>query len=71
MAHVAEIFAVDASLTGRMAEMREWLDGHRFEPTSFRYMQRDGGILILVEFNNQNEASAFIARFGGRTAIPA
>jgi hypothetical protein len=53
-------------LSGTMAEMRMWLDEHRFEPSSF--CCRDGGaeILVRVDFKVTIEAHAFADRFRGR-----
>ena len=53
------------ALTARMTAMREWLDHHRFEPTTFRYTFTEPGILFRVDFSVEAAAVAFAREFGG------
>jgi hypothetical protein len=56
----------DADFSNQMAEMREWLDRHRYEPVKFVYNQIDGALVISVQFPNAGEAEAFATRFDGQ-----
>ena len=56
----------DADFSNQMAEMREWLDRHRYEPVKFTYNQSDSGLVISVEFPDPVEAEAFATRFDGQ-----
>ena len=56
----------DADFSDQMAEMREWLDRHRYDPVKFVYNQNDSGLVISVEFPDPVEAKAFAARFDGQ-----
>lgn len=61
----AEIRVSDKDLASRLAEMRAWLDEKRFEPSTFRYLQREAELLIRVSFKVGDEARAFALKFGG------
>jgi hypothetical protein len=52
-------------LTGRLTDMRAWLDMHRYEPSTFTYFFLDPGLRIRVTFKIDGEAEAFAQRFGG------
>jgi hypothetical protein len=52
-----------ASFSAAMANMREWLDRNRSEPTKFRYDQGDEAIIVSAEFPNEEEGEAFAGRF--------
>ncbi len=52
-------------LSREMAEMRVWLDRHRFEPSKFTCRDIGERFLVRVEFKVSQEAYAFAARFGG------
>jgi hypothetical protein len=56
----------DADFSNQMAEMRQWLDRHRYEPVKFVYNQTDGGLVISVGFAQAGEAEAFATHFDGR-----
>ena len=52
-----------ADLATEMAEMREWLDQHKYEPAKFM-CDRCGDLLVIrTEFDNDTEADAFEQRF--------
>jgi hypothetical protein len=55
----------DDDLVGRLTDMRVWLDGNRFEPSSFTYFDLDPGMRIRVLFKIDAEAEAFAYQFGG------
>jgi hypothetical protein len=61
-----EIRFLAGQFVERMNDMRIWLDGHRFEPTVFRYDHVDGAVAIHVEFAVEAEAAAFASEFGGK-----
>lgn len=61
-----EIRASRRELSGRMAQMRLWLDQHRFEPSTFNCREVEDDILIRVDFKVAGEAEAFAAQFEGR-----
>jgi hypothetical protein len=48
-----------------MAEIREWLDHHRFEPDVFQHRMAADHVLIRIDFKNGSEAVAFSEAFGG------
>jgi hypothetical protein len=52
-----------ADLATEMAEMREWLDQHNYEPAKFTCDRYGDLVVICVEFNNDAEADAFERRF--------
>jgi hypothetical protein len=53
-------------LSGTMAEMRIWLDRHRFEPAVFSSRGNGADVLVRVGFKASEEAEAFADRFAGR-----
>jgi hypothetical protein len=53
-------------LSAAMAEMRMWLDEHRFEPSAFCCRRDGAGVLVRVDFKVSGEAEAFADRFSGR-----
>ncbi len=55
----------EVGLAARMAEMREWLDRHRYEPDLFQYRMNAEGALLRVDFKRESEAMAFADAFGG------
>jgi hypothetical protein len=59
-----------SELSGTMAEMRLWLDQHRFEPSAFCCRQDGAGVLVSVNFKITTEAEAFAGRFSGRLDNP-
>ena len=64
--HIAEVrIASDDDFGAVLAEMRLWLDGHRFEPSTFTYFDLNPGMNIEVSFKIGDEAEAFARRFGG------
>jgi hypothetical protein len=64
--HTAEVrIAADDDFGARLKDMRFWLDEHRFEFSTFTYLDLDPGIRIQVSFNVADEAQAFAQRFGG------
>ena len=64
--HATEIRVQDGEFIAEMTEMRVWLDGRRFEPSTFRYFHGNGAVIIRVEFKVRDEALAFAEEFGGR-----
>lgn len=60
----------DADLVGRLKDMRIWLDGQRFEPSTFTYFYLEPGMMIRVAFELGDEAEAFAHRFGGSLLAP-
>ena len=53
------------NLGGQLADMRTWLDEHRYEPSTFTYFFLDPGMKIRVTFKIEGEAEAFAQKFGG------
>jgi len=67
MAYVVEVPVAGDNLTERMNSMRTWLDRQRLEPKRFRFSGADvRPIVCRVNFNTENEATAFAHEFGGR-----
>jgi hypothetical protein len=54
-----------ADLSGTMKAMRLWLDDHRCQPHRFTCDQPPGWYVIHADFDDDNEADAFKAQFGG------
>jgi hypothetical protein len=66
MLYVVEIQRERDRLSETMSAIREWLDGHRFEPDAFRCTTDDQSVTCRLEFNIESEASAFAEAFGGQ-----
>ena len=67
MAYVVEVPVAGDDLTERMNTMRTWLDRQRLEPKRFRFSGADVRPTVCrVNFNTENEATAFAHEFGGR-----
>jgi hypothetical protein len=60
---MVRLSAVD--IAERMAEMRLWLDEHRYEPSTFLYNEEGTDVSIRVAFKIDDEATAFSVRFNG------
>ena len=52
-------------LARRLADMRIWLDKHRYEPSTFTYFFLYPGMRIRVAFKLAEEAEAFAQEFRG------
>jgi hypothetical protein len=64
--HTAEVrIAADDDFGARLKDMRLWLDEHRFEPSTFTYLDLNPWIRTQVSSNVADEAQAFAQRFGG------
>jgi len=46
-----------------MADMREWLDQTRSEPSKFKYDQEREAVVVSVEFLDDEQGEAFARRF--------
>jgi hypothetical protein len=68
--HTVEIRVSEADLAARLADMRAWLDGNRFEPSSFTYSHDHAALLIRVTFKIGGEAEAFARQFAGTWRSP-
>jgi hypothetical protein len=56
-----------ADLARAMVVMREWLNLHRCEPTSFDCGTNGAEVALLVGFSTGGAAKGFARRFGGET----
>jgi hypothetical protein len=64
--HIAEVrIAADDDFGALLQNMRLWLDGRGFEPSTFIYHCLNSGMSIEVSFKFGEEAEAFARRFGG------
>jgi hypothetical protein len=61
----AEVQISDDDFGRRLKDMRLWLDGRGFEPSSFTYFYLDPGMMVRVLFKIDDEAAAFAAAFAG------
>ena len=68
--HTVEMDLQPSKLSDTMAEMRLWLDQHRFEPSAFSCREGGAGVLVRVNFKATGEAEAFAGRFSGRIDAP-
>ena len=64
--HNVELRVTPRELTGKMAEMRIWLDAQHFEPSVFSCGEGGRSLRLSVAFKAAGEAEAFARRFGGR-----
>jgi len=64
--HNVELRVSPRELTGKMAEMRVWLDERRFEPAIFSCGEGGKALRVSIAFKAAGEAEAFARRFGGR-----
>jgi hypothetical protein len=56
-----------SDLARAMVMMREWLDLHRCEPTSFDCGTNGAEVALLVGFSTGGAAKGFAKRFGGES----
>ena len=61
-----DIHVRPGELSGKMSEMRSWLDEHRFEPSGFSCHDKSFGLLVSIKFRVAQEARAFAECFDGR-----
>lgn len=66
--HNVELRVSPRELTGKMAEMRIWLDERRFEPAVFSCGEGGKALRVSIAFKAATEAEAFARRFGGRAS---
>jgi hypothetical protein len=66
MLYVVEIRRERDRLSEIMSAIREWLDGHRFEPDAFRCTTDEQSVTCRLEFKIASEASACAEAFGGQ-----
>jgi hypothetical protein len=70
MLYVIEIRREREQLAAIMSQVREWLDGQRFEPDAFRCTTDEESVTCRLEFKIESEAMACAQAFRGRiTAI--
>lgn len=68
MARTIVVVLEEGELVALMAEIRAWLDHHRYEPKSFVYERSVAHKpTFRVEFEHDEEALAFAAAFGAST----
>jgi hypothetical protein len=65
MLYVVEIQRERDRLSETMSAIREWLDGHRFEPDAFRCTTDEQNVTCRLEFKIESEAAACAEAFGG------
>jgi hypothetical protein len=68
MLYVVEIERERADLAKVMSGLREWLDGQRFEPASFRCATTEESATFRLEFKIESEAVACASAFGGQVS---
>jgi hypothetical protein len=64
--YVVEIRRERPSMTMTMSNIREWLDGQRFEPDAFRCTTDTDAVTFRLEFKSETEAKACARTFEGR-----
>jgi len=66
MLYVVEIRRERDRLSEIMSAIREWLDGHRFEPDAFRCTTDEQSVMCRLEFKIESEARACAEAFRGQ-----
>ena len=66
MLYVVEIRREREHLAAIMSDIRQWLDGQRFEPDAFRCVTDEENVTCRVEFKIESEAAACAGAFRGR-----
>lgn len=66
MVATVEIRLVGSDLARAMSDMRVWLDRQRVVPHAFRQSTCPGGLALHIDFNKEDDADGFAARFHGR-----
>jgi hypothetical protein len=66
MLYVVEIRRERDRLSETMSAIREWLDGHRFEPDAFRCTTDEQSVTCRLEFKIESEAHACAETFRGQ-----
>ncbi len=69
--HRVEVRLHREELPDKMAQMRMWLDEHRFEPSIFSCRGFESAMLVRLAFTEAPVAAAFAERFGGEMALAA
>ena len=64
--YVVEIRRERQNMAKIMSDIREWLDGQRFEPDAFRCTTSAESVTFRLEFKVEREAGACADAFGGR-----
>jgi hypothetical protein len=65
--YAEDIHLRPGKLSGKMFEMRLWLDQYCFEPSTFSCHDQSFGLLVSIKFRVAQEARAFAECFDGRT----
>ena len=65
MLYVVEIRRGYDELSTIMGRVREWLDGHRYEPDAFRCSTDEMTVTCRLEFKLESEAIACARAFDG------
>jgi hypothetical protein len=68
MLYVVEIRRERDRLSETMSAIREWLDGHRFEPNAFRCTTDEQTLTCRLEFKIESEALACAEAFVGQVS---
>jgi hypothetical protein len=68
MLYVVEIQREREHLARVMSDIREWLDGQRFEPSVFRCTTHEETATFRLEFKVESEAVACAETFGGEVS---
>jgi hypothetical protein len=68
--HTVEISLKPNELSAAMADMRIWLDEHRFEPSVFCCREDGASVFVSIDFKVIAEAEAFADRFSGQVDGP-
>ena len=66
---IVEMQIAPGELPAQMAAMRNWLDEHHFEPSSFVWTGAAGSLAVSVAFAGSGAAVLFAARFAGRLRV--
>jgi len=69
MLYIVEVTIDTERLHHQLNQMRTWLDHMKIEAVGFR--QVPGAKVCWIDFNNEQEASAFARAFAGQTLVRA
>lgn len=63
--HTVDILLKAGDIDLQINRFRLWLKSHSVKPASFGYRESGTGVVVQVEFDTEEDATAFSLRFDG------